>query len=136
MPTITDASGSEREAAFGGRQRAIALRIGSRSRLSSAACSMLSIPISISPNSSRTVPPEGVHRQAKAKRRRQLEVVQSQNSPLQQGSHGAPSSKPPSFVTAALKQSTGKTFIVDNRGGASGNMRMEYAGRHRLRGRI
>ena len=33
------------------------------------------------------------------------------------------------IVTAALDQSTGKTFIVENRGGAGGNIGMEYVAR-------
>ena len=40
---------------------------------------------------------------------------------------GGPSDIVARFVTAALQQSTGKTFIVDNRGGAGGNIGMEYA---------
>jgi tripartite-type tricarboxylate transporter receptor subunit TctC len=40
---------------------------------------------------------------------------------------GGPSDIVARFVTAALEQSTGKTFIVDNRGGAGGNIGMEYA---------
>jgi tripartite-type tricarboxylate transporter receptor subunit TctC len=40
---------------------------------------------------------------------------------------GGPSDIVGRFVTAALEQSTGKTFIVDNRGGAGGNIGMEYA---------
>src|SRR6202166_4116594 len=39
---------------------------------------------------------------------------------------GGPSDIVGRFVTAALEQSTGKTFIVDNRGGAGGNIGMEY----------
>ena len=31
------------------------------------------------------------------------------------------------MVAAALEQATGKTFIIDNRGGAGGNIGMEYA---------
>src|ERR1700685_939075 len=41
----------------------------------------------------------------------------------------APSDIVARIVTAALQQSTGKTFIVDNRGGAGGNIGMEYAAR-------
>src|SRR5580658_2531353 len=40
---------------------------------------------------------------------------------------GGPSDIVGRFVTAALEQSTGKTFIIDNRGGAGGNIGMEYA---------
>jgi tripartite-type tricarboxylate transporter receptor subunit TctC len=40
---------------------------------------------------------------------------------------GGPSDIVARIVTAALDQSTGKTFIVDNRGGAGGNIGMEYA---------
>ncbi|HVU41016.1 MAG TPA: tripartite tricarboxylate transporter substrate-binding protein, partial [Xanthobacteraceae bacterium] len=40
---------------------------------------------------------------------------------------GGPSDIVARIVTAALQQSTGKTFIVDNRGGAGGNIGMEYA---------
>jgi tripartite-type tricarboxylate transporter receptor subunit TctC len=40
---------------------------------------------------------------------------------------GGPSDIVARFVTAALEQSTGKTFIVENRGGAGGNIGMEYA---------
>src|SRR5579864_2858241 len=40
---------------------------------------------------------------------------------------GGPSDIVARMVTAALEQSTGKTFIVDNRGGAGGNIGMEYA---------
>ncbi|MGO8924422.1 MAG: Bug family tripartite tricarboxylate transporter substrate binding protein [Xanthobacteraceae bacterium] len=40
---------------------------------------------------------------------------------------GGPSDIVGRIVTAALEQSTGKTFIVDNRGGAGGNIGMEYA---------
>src|SRR6202051_614429 len=39
---------------------------------------------------------------------------------------GGPSDIVGRFVTAALEQATGKTFIVDNRGGAGGNIGMEY----------
>jgi tripartite-type tricarboxylate transporter receptor subunit TctC len=42
---------------------------------------------------------------------------------------GGPSDIVARIVTAALEQSTGKTFIVDNRGGAGGNIGMEYAAR-------
>jgi len=40
---------------------------------------------------------------------------------------GGPSDIVGRIVAAALQQSTGKTFIVDNRGGAGGNIGMEYA---------
>ncbi len=40
---------------------------------------------------------------------------------------GGPSDIVARIVTATLEQSTGKTFIVDNRGGAGGNIGMEYA---------
>jgi tripartite-type tricarboxylate transporter receptor subunit TctC len=40
---------------------------------------------------------------------------------------GGPSDIVARLVTAALQQSTGKTFVVDNRGGAGGNIGMEYA---------
>ena len=40
---------------------------------------------------------------------------------------GGPSDIGARIVTAALQQSTGKTFIVENRGGAGGNIGMEYA---------
>jgi tripartite-type tricarboxylate transporter receptor subunit TctC len=40
---------------------------------------------------------------------------------------GGPSDIVARFVTAALQQATGKTFIVENRGGAGGNIGMEYA---------
>jgi len=40
---------------------------------------------------------------------------------------GGPSDIVARMVTAALEQSTGKTFVVDNRGGAGGNIGMEYA---------
>src|SRR5262249_18458125 len=33
------------------------------------------------------------------------------------------------IITAALDQSTGRTFIVENRGGAGGNIGMEYVAR-------
>jgi tripartite-type tricarboxylate transporter receptor subunit TctC len=39
---------------------------------------------------------------------------------------GGPSDIVGRVVTAALQQSTGKTFIIDNRGGAGGNIGMEY----------
>jgi len=39
---------------------------------------------------------------------------------------GGPSDIVARIVTAALGQSTGKTFIVENRGGAGGNLGMEY----------
>jgi tripartite-type tricarboxylate transporter receptor subunit TctC len=42
---------------------------------------------------------------------------------------GGPSDIVGRIVTAALSQSTGKTFIVENRGGAGGNIGMEYAAR-------
>ena len=42
---------------------------------------------------------------------------------------GGPSDIVARIVTAALDQSTGKTFIVENRGGAGGNIGMEYAAR-------
>jgi tripartite-type tricarboxylate transporter receptor subunit TctC len=41
-------------------------------------------------------------------------------------SPGGPSDIVARIVTAALLQSTGKTFIVENRGGAGGNIGMEY----------
>jgi tripartite-type tricarboxylate transporter receptor subunit TctC len=40
---------------------------------------------------------------------------------------GGPSDLVGRIVAAALQQSTGKTFIIDNRGGAGGNIGMEYA---------
>ncbi len=40
---------------------------------------------------------------------------------------GGPSDLVGRMVTAALEQSTGRTFIIDNRGGAGGNIGMEYA---------
>jgi tripartite-type tricarboxylate transporter receptor subunit TctC len=40
---------------------------------------------------------------------------------------GGPSDIVARIVTAALQQSTHKTFIVENRGGAGGNLGMEYA---------
>jgi tripartite-type tricarboxylate transporter receptor subunit TctC len=40
---------------------------------------------------------------------------------------GGPSDIVGRMVAAALEQATGKTFIVDNRGGAGGNIGMEYA---------
>src|SRR5271163_1797709 len=40
---------------------------------------------------------------------------------------GGPSDIVSRIVAAALQQSTGKTFIVENRGGAGGNIGMEYA---------
>ena len=40
---------------------------------------------------------------------------------------GGPSDIVGRIVTAALGQSTGKTFIIENRGGAGGNIGMEYA---------
>ena len=39
---------------------------------------------------------------------------------------GGPSDIVGRIVAAALQQSTGKTFIIDNRGGAGGNIGMEY----------
>jgi tripartite-type tricarboxylate transporter receptor subunit TctC len=39
---------------------------------------------------------------------------------------GGPSDIVGRIVTAALQQSTGKTFIIENRGGAGGNLGMEY----------
>jgi len=42
---------------------------------------------------------------------------------------GGPSDIVARIVTAALEQSTDKTFIVENRGGAGGNIGMEYAAR-------
>src|SRR5579864_3258012 len=42
---------------------------------------------------------------------------------------GGPSDIVARIVTAALQQSTGKTFIVENRGGAGGNIGMEYVAR-------
>ena len=42
---------------------------------------------------------------------------------------GGPSDIVARIVTAALDQSTGKTFIVENRGGAGGNIGMEYVAR-------
>ena len=44
-------------------------------------------------------------------------------------SPGGPSDLIGRLVAAALQQSTGKTFIVENRGGAGGNIGMEYAAR-------
>src|SRR5277367_6475105 len=40
---------------------------------------------------------------------------------------GGPSDIVGRMVAAALQQSTGKTFIIENRGGAGGNIGMEYA---------
>ena len=40
---------------------------------------------------------------------------------------GGPSDIVARMVTAALEKSTAKTFVVDNRGGAGGNIGMEYA---------
>src|SRR6204780_3175015 len=40
---------------------------------------------------------------------------------------GGPSDIIARIVAAALQQSTGKTFIVENHGGAGGNIGMEYA---------
>jgi tripartite-type tricarboxylate transporter receptor subunit TctC len=42
---------------------------------------------------------------------------------------GGPSDIVGRIVTAALQQSTGKTFIIENRGGAGGNLGMEYVAR-------
>ena len=42
---------------------------------------------------------------------------------------GGPSDIVARIITAALEQSTGKTFIVENRGGAGGNIGMEYVAR-------
>jgi tripartite-type tricarboxylate transporter receptor subunit TctC len=42
---------------------------------------------------------------------------------------GGPSDIVARIVTAALDQSTGKTFFVENRGGAGGNVGMEYVAR-------
>jgi tripartite-type tricarboxylate transporter receptor subunit TctC len=42
---------------------------------------------------------------------------------------GGPSDIIGRLVAAALQQSTGKTFIIENRGGAGGNIGMEYAAR-------
>src|ERR1700751_6413617 len=42
---------------------------------------------------------------------------------------GGPSDIVVGIVTAALDQSTGKTFIIENRGGAGGNIGMEYVAR-------
>jgi tripartite-type tricarboxylate transporter receptor subunit TctC len=42
---------------------------------------------------------------------------------------GGPSDIVARIVTAALERSTGKTFIVENRGGAGGNIGMEYVAR-------
>src|ERR1700734_1860956 len=39
---------------------------------------------------------------------------------------GGPSDIVARIVAAALQQSTGKTFIIENRGGAGGNIGMEY----------
>src|ERR1700729_1919411 len=39
---------------------------------------------------------------------------------------GGPSDIVGRIVSAALQQSTGKTFIIENRGGAGGNIGMEY----------
>jgi tripartite-type tricarboxylate transporter receptor subunit TctC len=40
---------------------------------------------------------------------------------------GGPSDITARIITAALEQSTGKTFVVENRGGAGGNIGMGYA---------
>ena len=42
---------------------------------------------------------------------------------------GGPSDIVGRFLAAALEQSTGKTFIIENRGGAGGNLGMEYVAR-------
>jgi tripartite-type tricarboxylate transporter receptor subunit TctC len=42
---------------------------------------------------------------------------------------GGPSDIVGRIVSAALQQSTGKTFIIENRGGAGGNLGMEYVAR-------
>src|SRR5271165_2216942 len=42
---------------------------------------------------------------------------------------GGPSDIVGRIVAAALQQSTGQTFIIENRGGAGGNIGMEYAAR-------
>jgi tripartite-type tricarboxylate transporter receptor subunit TctC len=42
---------------------------------------------------------------------------------------GGPSDIVGRIVAAALEQSTGKTFIIENRGGAGGNLGMEYVAR-------
>ena len=42
---------------------------------------------------------------------------------------GGPSDIVGRIVSAALQQATGKTFVVENRGGAGGNIGMEYAAR-------
>jgi tripartite-type tricarboxylate transporter receptor subunit TctC len=42
---------------------------------------------------------------------------------------GGPSDIVGRIVSGALQQSTGKTFVVENRGGAGGNIGMEYAAR-------
>src|SRR5580693_2778944 len=42
---------------------------------------------------------------------------------------GGPSDIVGRLVAAALQQSTGKTFIIENHGGAGGNIGMEYAAR-------
>jgi len=42
---------------------------------------------------------------------------------------GGPSDIVGRIVAAALQQSTGKTFIIENRGGAGGNLGMEYVAR-------
>jgi tripartite-type tricarboxylate transporter receptor subunit TctC len=39
---------------------------------------------------------------------------------------GGPSDIVGRLLAAALQQSTGKTFIIENRGGAGGNLGMEY----------
>jgi tripartite-type tricarboxylate transporter receptor subunit TctC len=42
---------------------------------------------------------------------------------------GGPSDIVGRILTGALQQSTGKTFVIENRGGAGGNIGMEYAAR-------
>src|SRR5271167_1796503 len=42
---------------------------------------------------------------------------------------GGPSDIVGRIIAAALQQSTGKTFIIENHGGAGGNIGMEYAAR-------
>src|SRR5579884_4420386 len=42
---------------------------------------------------------------------------------------GGPSDIVGRIVTAALQQSTGKTFVIENRGGAGGNIGFGYAAR-------
>ena len=53
----------------------------------------------------------------------------SRNAPVRfvvANTPGGPSDITGRIVTAALEQSTGKTFIVENRGGAGGNIGMGY----------